>query len=185
MAKYEMEMVLEYAKVFPENADMGDPEGNVWAQGIADKGGQYSVNAYFTNEEDIAQLLAEGMLATVNGHPRVIKGKEELGIGQYIKLKRPLPDLIKTFTNKKGKETTVNYGGPVAVVDLREGEDNKRWWNFEDDGPLGDGTKARVIFDVYSKGMGVRLNAVGVTDHVPYDPPETISVGSWSDFEVA
>ena len=66
----------------------------------------------------------------------------------------------------------MNYGGPVAVVDLREGEDNKRWWSFEDDGPLGNGTKARVIFDVYSNGAGVRVNAIGVTDHVPYDPPE-------------
>lgn len=185
MAKYDMEMVLEYAKVFPENADMGDPEGNPIAQGIADKGGQYVVNAYFTKEEDIAQLLAEGMQATVNGHPRVIKGTQELGIGQYIKLKRNVAELIKTFTNNKGKKTTVNYGGPVAVVDLREGEDNKRWWSFEDDGPLGNGTKARVIFDVYSNGSGVRVNAIGVTEHVPYEQAETTSVGSWSDFEVA
>jgi len=40
-----MDMVLEYAKVFPENADMGDPDGAQWQQKIANDGGQYLVNA--------------------------------------------------------------------------------------------------------------------------------------------
>ena len=57
MAKYTMEMILEYAKVFPENADMGDPNGPRAAQAIHDKGGQYIVNAYFTDEEQIELLL--------------------------------------------------------------------------------------------------------------------------------
>ena len=61
MARYEMEMVLQYAKVFPENADMGDPNGNTIAKQIADKGGQYVMNAYFTNEADIDKLLSEGL----------------------------------------------------------------------------------------------------------------------------
>ena len=182
MAKYEMEMVLEYAKVFPENADMGDPDGNSIAKTIHDKGGQYIVNAYLTNEEDIDLLLQDGLQATVNGHPRIISGKEEFGIGKYMKLKRPFGDLIKSFTNNKGKTTSVNYGGPVAVVDLTQGEDNKRWWNFEEDGPLGNGTKARVIFDVYSNGSGVRLNAVGITEHVPYEQAESQqTVGAWTE----
>ena len=170
MAKYTMEMILEYAKVFPENADMGDPEGPNAAQAVHQKGGQYVVNAYFTDEGQIEQLISEGMQEQVNGHPRIINGNAELGIGKYIKLKRDKEDLIKVFQDKKGNDVEVNYGGPVGVVDLRD-TDNKRWWSFEDDGPLGNGTKAMVQFEVYSKGQGVRLVNVGVTDLVEYEAP--------------
>lgn len=181
MAKYEMEMVLEYAKVFPENADMGDPNGNRIAQDIASKGGNYVVNAYFTNEEDINKLLAEGLNPKPMGSDRIIEGNSQYGIGKYMKMKRPVADMIKTFTDNKGRPVEVNYGGPIAVVDLTQGEDNKRWWSFDGDGPLGNGTKARVIFDVYSNGSGIRVNAIGVTEHVPYEQSETKTVGAWTE----
>ena len=56
MAKYTMDMVLEYAKIFPENADMGSPDGSRAAQAIHQKGGQYIVNAYFTDEDQIDKV---------------------------------------------------------------------------------------------------------------------------------
>ena len=168
MAKYTMEMVLEYAKVFPENADMGDPNGPRAAQAVHDKGGQYIVNAYFTDEEQIELLLKEGLDPSPMNSERIIAGNAEFGIGKYMKLKRPVPDNIKEFENKNGT-VEVNYGGPVGVVDLRDPE-NKRWWSLEEDGPLGNGTKAMVQFEVYSRGAGVRLVNVGVTEHVPYEP---------------
>jgi len=55
------------------------------------------------------------------------------------------------------------------VVDLRD-PDNKRYWSFEDDGALGNGTKAMVQFEVYSRGAGVRLVNVGITELVEYVP---------------
>ena len=167
MAKYTMEMVLEYAKVFPENADMGDPNGNNTAKMVAEKGGQYIVNGYFTKQEDIDTLISEGLQEVILGNPRIIDGNAEYGIGKYMKLKRPVADIIKTFENKRG-QVEVNYGGPVGVVDLRD-PDNKRWWSFEEDGPLGNGTKAMVQFEVYSRGAGVRLVNVGITEHVEYE----------------
>ena len=169
MAKQTMEMILEYAKVFPENADMGDPDGPNAAQAVHAKGGQYIVNAYFTSQEQVDRLLAYGLQEVVNGHPRIIDGNAEFGIGKYMKLKRDKEDLIKVFQDKSGKDVEVNYGGPVGVVDLREPE-NKRFWSFEEDGPLGNGTKAMVQFDVYSRGQGIRLVNVGVIEHVPYEP---------------
>jgi len=181
MARYEMEMVLQYAKVFPENADMGDPNGNTIAKQIAAKGGQYVMNAYFTDEADIEKLLSEGLDPTPMGSKRIIEGETQFGIGKFMKMKRSVSDLVKTFTDKKGKPVEVNYGGPIAVVDLTKGEDNKRWWSFEEDGPLGNGTKAKVIFDVYSNGSGVRMNAIGVTDHVPYEPAEQSNIGAWTE----
>lgn len=181
MATYEMEMVLEYAKVFPENADMGDPNGEPWQVALAEKGGQYAVNAYFTNEEDITKLLSEGLNPKPMGNPRILEGEAEYGIGKYMKLKRLVSDNIKVFTDKKGKSVEKNYGGPIAIVNLTEGEDNKRWWSFEEDGSLGNGTKAKVIFDVYSNGSGVRPNAIGVIEHVPWNPEEDNSVGDWAE----
>ena len=170
MAKYTMEMVLEYAKVFPENADMGDPNGPRAAQAIHDKGGQYIVNAYFTDEEQIELLLKEGLDPSPMNSERILSGNAEFGIGKYMKIKRDKEDLIKVFKDRSGNDVEVNYGGPVGVVDLRE-PDNKRWWSFEEDGALGNGTKAMVQFEVYKNGSGVRLINVGVTDLVEWEAP--------------
>ena len=165
MAKYTMDMVLEYAKVFKENADMGSPDGPRAAQAIHANGGQYIVNAYFTDQ------------APMNSN-RILQGNAAYGIGQYMKVKRKISD-VKTFTNDKtGEPVDVDYGGEPIVGNLTQGRENKRLWNFGTDGPIGNGTKAKVKFEVYANGAGIRLVGVGVTDHVPY---ETNSVMSEDD----
>lgn len=179
MAMYDMEMVLEWAKVFPENADMGDPNGNRAAKAVADKGGQFIVNAYFTDEGDIDKLIEEGLNPKPMNHERIIKGNEAFGIGKYMKLKRMVSD-IKTFTDRFGKEFTRDFGGAPNVVDLRGGMENKKRWSFEDDGPIGNGTKARVQFETYANGAGVRLLNVGITELAEYEtstPVEQWAVG--------
>lgn len=169
MAKYTMDMVLEYAKVFPENADMGDENGNKTQKSIHAKGGQYIVNAYFTSEEQIEQLLSDGMNPSPMNSQRILDGSADFGIGKFIKLKREVKDNIKTFENKKRGDVTVNFGGPVGVVDLTNGAENKKWWSFAEDGPLGNGTRAMVQFEMYAEGSGLRLKNIGVTSHVPYE----------------
>jgi len=169
MAKYTMEMVLEYAKIFPENADMGNPNGSSTAQSIHEKGGQYIVNAYFTSQDQIDTLLKDGLQKSTLGNPRIIDGNAEFGIGKYMKLKRDKEDLIKTFQDRNGKDVEINYGGAPGVVDLRD-PDNKRWWSFEKDGAIGNGSKAMVQFETYKQGGGVRLVNVGITDLVEYVP---------------
>ena len=89
MPKYTMEMVLEYAKVFPENADMGNPDGSRAAQAVYQKGGQYAVNAYFTSEDQIQKLLDDGLDPRPMNNDRIKEGQEEFGIGKFIALKRP------------------------------------------------------------------------------------------------
>jgi len=71
-------MVLQYAKVFPENADYGDPRGNRIAKSIADKGGQYIVQAYFTDPSQIEELLQDGLKPVVMDNPRIIDGDANL-----------------------------------------------------------------------------------------------------------
>lgn len=173
MAMYDMEMVLEWAKVFPENPDMGDPKGNTAARTVAAKGGQFIVNGYFTEESQIEKLLSEGLLEEINGHPRILSGNEAYGVGKYMKIKRLIND-VRTFTDRHGKEFTRDFGGAPNVVDLRDGVENKRRWSFTDDGPLGNGTKARVQFETYFNGSGVRLMNIGVLDLVEYSGSETV-----------
>ena len=52
--------------------------------------------------------------------------------------------------------------------------EKKRLWDYNEDGLIGNGSKAKVQFEVYANGAGVRLLNVGVTEHVIYDN-ETIS----------
>lgn len=179
MAKYTMDMVLEYAKVFPENADMGNPEGNRISQAIYEKGGQYIVNAYFTSQDQIDQLLAEGLQEEILGNPRILDGNAELGIGKYVKMKRLINNVI-SFTDKKtGKSKEVDYGGAPVIVDLTKGMDKKRPWSFEEDGELGNGTEAKINFETYSNGAGIRLIAVGVTKHKVWEKQELDDSEDW------
>jgi len=171
MAKYTMDMVLQYAKVFPENADYGDPKGNRVAKSIADKGGQYIVQGYFTDPDQISQLLEDGLDPEPMNSPRIIDGDAQYGIGKYMKLKRMVKD-VKKFTDRYGKPFEKDYGGAPNIVNLTNGMDKKTLWSFEEDGPLGNGTKAKVQFETYSNGAGVRLLNVGITEHVPYTSGE-------------
>ena len=176
MASYTMDMVFEYAKVFKENADMGDPNGNKINKDIANKGGHTSVNAYFTSEEDMQKLIDEGLDLAPMGHPRIKDGNTEFGIGKFITFKRGVEDNIKTFENKNGP-VEVNYGGLPKVVDMRNGRENRKLWSYDDDGPVGNGTKGPLKFSVYANGAGVRLDALGVEDLVEwedYEPEDDI-----------
>jgi hypothetical protein len=200
-----MEMVLEYAKVFPENADMGDPEGNKTAKSIHDKGGQYVVNLYFTDEEQIQKLLEEGLDPKPMNSDRILNGNE-YGIGKYMKAKRLVRDDIKTFTQKNGTSVNVNYGGAPGVVDLTAfqkpdswasmsdeekskaisaSDFHKSWWSFEEGGPLGNGTEAMVQFETYSNGAGVRIVNIGVLEHVAYEANENPNSEYDAMFKVA
>jgi len=166
MAKFTMDMILEYPKVFEENRDMGGDD-NVAAKKAKNFNGQYVVNAYFTDEDQIEELLQAGLDPKPMGNDRIKQGNN-FGIGKFIKLTR-FHDHKMTFTDKNDVETEVDFGGQPKVVNLTNGAENKAWWSLGDDGALGNGTAAKVQFSTYSNGSGVRLEAIGVTDHVAYE----------------
>ena len=185
---YVMDMVLQYAKVFKENADYGDPESSEkWLRKLSKDGGQTVVNAYFTSEEQIDQLLQSGyQRMTVNPNTGktvdTIKiGNPEFGIGQYIQLKRKIIDVREYKDYKSGQLKEIDFGGFPGVVNLTEGEENKRLWSYEEDGELGDGTRAYVEFEVY-KGTSRRLNNLAITSHVMRE--ETATVEGLNMFKV-
>ena len=177
MAKFDMKMILEYAKVFEENADMGDPNAapKTAAGSVARKGGQTIVNAYFTSEEDKNKLIEAGLDLKPMGNDRIIIAEEgtpgaSYGIGEFMRLKRQIADNVMTFQNKNA-EVEVNFGGLPKIVNLTD-PDNKRLWDVETDGFIGNGSEAIVKFDMYAGGSGVRLEAIAVTKLVEYEPQE-------------
>ena len=172
MAKFDMKMILEYAKVFEENADMGDMNAPAKsaAGSVARKGGQTIVNAYFTSEEDKNKLIEAGLDLKPLGNDRIIQGNEEYGIGEFMRLKRQIADNVRTFKNKNA-EVEVNFGGLPKIVNLTD-PDNKRLWDVETDGFIGNGSEAIVKFDMYADGSGIRLEAIAVTDLVEYETQE-------------
>lgn len=166
MAKFTMDVVLEYAKVFEENRDMGSDDNNA-AKKAKKHNGQYVVNAYLISEDQVTELLDGGLDPKPMGNDRIKQGND-FGIGKYLKLSR-MHEHVMNFTDKNGKSTEVDFGGKPAVVNLTNGAENKAWWTLDEDGSLGNGTKAKVQFETYSNGAGVRLIAVGVTDHVAWE----------------
>ena len=185
---YVMEMVLEYAKVFKENADYGDLDSNQkWLRELSKSGGQTAVNAYFTSEDQINQLLESGYQrmttnpSTGQQVDTIKVGNPEFGIGQYIQLKRKVVDIREYKDSQSGEFKELDLGGFPTVVDLTEGEENKRLWDYEEKGQLGHGTRAYIEFEVY-KGGSRRLSNLAITDHIAYE--ETATVEGLSMFKV-
>jgi hypothetical protein len=102
----------------------------------------------------------------------VKEGNEELGIGKYLHLSRRITD-VKEYVDKKTKTLkTFETGGLPKVVDLRNGRENRRYWEFSNDGELGNSTEAKVSFEVYNKTT-VRLQNIGVTKLSVWEQDDT------------
>lgn len=173
MPTYTMDMVLKYAKVFEGEIDLGDADsGEKWLRDLAKSGGRASVDAYFTSEDQIQQIVEDGFERmalnpkTKSEVDRIKDGDPDFGIGKFIQLRRNIHD-VREYVDKSGKVQTLDLGGYPKVVDLRDLE-NKRLWSKEEDGLLGHGTKAKVQFEIYKKNT-VRLIAIGVTELVPFE----------------
>lgn len=167
MAKHAMEMILDYAYVFEQDRDMGNDDNNTGRK-IANHNGQCVVNGYFTDESQIEHLIASGVNEENLGYARFKEGDPELGIGTYMKIAR-LFDNVKTFKDKKGNTKEVDFGGAPTVIDYTKGEEGKALWSYEEQGRLGKGTRAMVQFEDYGNGSGIRLIAIAVLEHVPWE----------------
>ncbi len=135
---------LEWAKLFEQNRDMGpyDQETN----------GATSVTIIVDKDEQ-KKLKESG-----SQKKPVMKKLEEEGVIAY-NFKRPWED-------KYGRDWA---GGAPKVF----GPDGSAW-DLEVDGLIGNGSKGVVVLDVYetAKGVGTRLVAVQVIEHVPYVNPD-------------
>ena len=144
---------VEYARVFPENMD-----DNMDFHGKTE--GQFNVNFYPTNEDELDKFFKAGAPESSMGHDTIKLGNAELGIGKYVKLKRP----------NKHQSGIEDFGGAPKVFDFRDGESTKQW-SMTEDGELGNGTEVLAKVSIYGEGAraSIRLEKLAVIDLKVYD----------------
>lgn len=147
---------VEYAKVFEQNMD-DNMDFHERTQG------QYNVNFYPESETDFTAFFEAGAPESTMGHDTIKIGNSELGLGKYLKLKRP-------NVHPSGIEA---FGGAPMVFDFREGESTKLW-DFEKDGELGNGSKVVVKVSIYGSGprASIRLERIAVLEQKVYTREE-------------
>ena len=105
-------------------------------------------------------------------HPRIKDGDSNVGIGKFFKASVYVTD------EKMIKGETIDFGGQPRVIYADNGE--KRFWDWDEDGLIGNGSEGSIRVEVYSKGAGFRLTDVLVSTHVEYtganDPDFDIEV---------
>ena len=147
---------LEYARVFTENMD-ANMEYHEKTQG------QYNVNFYPETNEEFDKYFGAGAPVATMGHDAIKVGNAELGSGKFLKLKRP-------NVHPAGIE---DFGGAPLVFDFREGSGTTKW-AYDNDGELGNGTKAIVKVSIFGEGprASIRLEKIAVLDLVEFDPSD-------------
>lgn len=179
MAKKTYTMVLEYAKIFDQEGKPGDLDrGNAqskqkWLRELA-KNPVASVNAYFTSEADMEDLLADPNFDNEVTNPqtgakseRIKDGNSEFGIGKYIQLKRKMDDKVEFVDKKTGDLKEIDKGGAPSVKILDEAGEKFVEYDYDELGPIANGSTSKVRFEVYGKGA-TRLEAFGVTELVEF-----------------
>lgn len=185
------EMVLAYAKIFdlpeeihgaPGDLDRGDKNSTQkWLRDLS-KNPVASVEAYFTSEDDVQDLMDTQGFDNVVVNPqtgeestRIKDGDAGLGIGKFIKLKRKLVDTVEFVDRKTGSLKEVDKGGPPSVKIYDDTGEAPVYtpYDYEALGAPSTGTKSKVRFEVYGKG-NTRLEAFGITELVEYIPQDDV-----------
>jgi len=98
---------------------------------------------------------------------RIKDGNSDLGIGQYIQLKRKMDD-IREFKNKQGQIEEMDKGGApvVKILSVLEDGESEAYVEYDYDtlGAPSNGTEAKVRFEP----RYMRLDAIAVTNLIEY-----------------
>lgn len=142
---------LYYARLHTDNMD--DSEYHERTQG------QYNVVFIPKDDEEINRMVDLGFPTESMGN-QMIKEYDVAGGRKGMKLKRP-------NVHPSGIE---DFGGAPAVT---KGVTNSPW-DYIEDGALGNGTTAKVKISIYGAGStaSVRLEKVGILEHVPFEELE-------------
>lgn len=154
----EMVGFVEWAKIFPQNMD-DNMDFHEKTQG------QFNMNFYPETEDEFEKYFSAGAPTSTMGHDTIKMGTEGLGLGKFVRLKRP-------NVHPSGIE---DFGGAPDVYDFTEGESLARW-DFDEKGELGNGSKVKVKVSIYGTGprASIRLEKVAVLEHVEYEGGEAI-----------
>jgi len=161
--KVYVECLLEWAKVRPEDRDMGPQDGSDMAKKFDETEGQYVVNCVI-NSEQKAKMIADGipnrgMMAQLFKTDK--EGKD------FYKAKRPHKN--PKLTDRETGEALIM--GPPTILKEQDGEYTP--WDWDEDGLIGNGSKATIKFDVWD-GKIVTMEKIAVTEHVPFLTEEPV-----------
>jgi len=145
-----MEGYLKWPKFLKSNMDTKFNEDGV-----------YQTEFYPSSKDELSKLLDEAKSRNKEIRVGDPSDGEGYGLGKFVRLKRNNVNRIEEFS------------GPPTVVHLDEGSSHGEPWDYNTDGLLGNGTKVKVKVVMYGEGhmAGVRLEKVGVLDHVAYGDP--------------
>lgn len=155
---------LEWAKLRPEDRDMGPQDGSDMAKNFDDKQGVYVVNCMI-DDATKSKMVSDGI---PNKGLQAQLFKTNKDGRQFYKATRP--HFNPKFKNQETGEQGVEIGPPVM---LKEVDGEYLPWDWENDGLLGNGTKATLKFDVWD-GKITTLEKVLVTEHVAYEREEAV-----------
>ncbi len=149
---------LYYARLHEDNMDKGDYHEKT--------NGQFNV-VFVPADNDQMQALIDAGFPEVSMGNQMIKPLKAANDRPSVKLKRP-------NVHPSGIE---DFGGAPVV---NKGKTNTPW-DFIADGEIGNGTKAAVKLCIYGSGStaSVRLERVGILEHVPYEEGATASNDGW------
>jgi len=122
--------------------------------------GQYNAEFYPETQQELDKIVKEVTSRDKEINPKTPHDGVAYGVGKWVKVSR-------NHVHHKIEE----FGGTPPVVKM-DGETVAGDWDWDEDGVLGNGTKVRVKLVCYGSGRmsGMRLEKVGVLEHVPYDP---------------
>jgi len=138
---------LFYARLFEDTMDNSEYHERTQ--------GQYNTMFVPKDSDELNRLIAMGFPEVSMGN-QMVKPIAAADDRMGVKLKRP-------NVHPSGIE---DFGGAPAVT---HGVTSQKWDNIVD-GNLGNGTKVKVKISIYGEGAtaAVRLEKVGVVEHVPY-----------------
>lgn len=175
----QIDAYLTWAKVFEQNRDTYDRAKKA---GITHKGvlkglqatdGKYQVDVSPATQEDFDKVQ-EVLTDTVYQGAQRYKDSQ-YGVGQSFIIQRKHLDKHTFKDRDTGEDKEFDFGGQPDIVWFNDDKGKNVAWNIETDGLIGNGTLAKVKFSVYmggdtpSQSDTVRLEKIGVIDHVKFD----------------
>ena len=157
--KVYVECELEWTKLREEDRDMGPRDGSDMANNFDAKQGVYVVNCVI-DDETKNKMVADG-IPNKGLQAQLFKTSKE-GKAFY---KATRPHFNPKFRNQETGEQGVTVGPPAM---FKKSGDGFVPWNWEEDGLIGNGSKAIVKLDVWD-GKITTLEKVAVVDHVVYE----------------
>lgn len=152
--KVYVECEIEWAKVRPEDRDMGPQDGSDMAKTFNDKQGVYVVNCLIDDEAK-AKMVSDG-IPDKGLQAQLFKTNKEGR--QFYKATRP--HFNSKFKDKDTGEQGVEVGPPEV---LKHDGENYVAWDWEEDGLIWNGSKATVKFDVWD-GKITTMEKILVTE---------------------